>query len=413
MVQMNTYQPATAQALFKNVYADKIVDAKPKEAWLMNNIKFNQAEKQGGKYLQSVKLSGCQGVTYAAPYVVPNLNSPIPTTTRFAELEAYHFYLREQVSYDLIARSTAGSGNAQKAAFINGLGQFVEWMNESINMRAEAELLHGQSSTGWGVVSSVAGNVITITTATFADGLFVGMENMMLDVHDNTGNYVKTVKLTGADPENRAISVDNSAGILATHILRPQGNYGNSMLGITKMLGTSGTVFAIDNSVYSMWKGSSYNAAGSLTFPKLLKAVRSGFVKGVSGDLDVLVHPRTFDDLVVDFDTNRTDYADQVAKGKVIRGVEGEGLLYKYHNGVMKIRAHMLMKESEGLILTTKDFKRIGATDITFGLPGMPENFLFQLENTPACEMRCMFDFQVFTPRPSVNVLLTGIVNSV
>lgn len=408
MVQINTYASDSLNAIFKNVYADKIETLMPDIAITSKDIKFVESEKhQGGMYIQPVKLAFSHGATYAGPSTLPNLNAPITSTIRQAQVEAYQFYMREQVSYDVAARAASG-----KNAFVSSMGYVVETMMESTMQKLEAEHLYGQNN--WGTVASVAGNVITITTAEWGPGLWNGAEQMILDVHTSAGVFVKNVTVTSVDIDNRAIAVDNAAGVLATHVIRPKGEFGNGMAGIHTILNNTGTLFGLNATQYSMWRATQFSAGGAaLTFNKLLGAAANPSVKGMAKKVKTYVNVKTFRDLVNEFESARTDYADQVVRKKVERGVESEGLMFYYHTGVMEIVSHPMVKEGYAYGLSVGDWRKVGATDVTFKLPGQGDQFFQHMENTPAYELRCMSDYCLFTPRPAANFIVTNIVNTI
>ena len=58
--------------------------------------------------------------------------------------------------------------------------------------------------------------------------------------------------------------------------------------------------------------------------------------------------------------------------------------------------------------------RRVGASDITFeldGVPGAPPKFLRQLANKAGYEIRIAYDQALILPRPAGWTILTGITN--
>lgn len=406
MVQINTYATDSLNAIFKNTYADKIETLMPDIAMLAKDIKFLEAEKQqGGTYIQPVKLAFSHGATYAGPNTIPNLNAPITSTIRQAQVEAYQFYMREQISYDVAARATSG-----KNAFISSMGYVVETMMESTMQKLEAEHLYGQNN--WGTVNAVTGNVLTIDLAEWGPGLWNGAEGMILDDYTAAGAFVKNVTVISVNLDNHTITVDNAAGVTATDVLYPKGERGNGMAGVHTILSNTGTLFGLNATSYNLWKASSYNAAGTLTFNKLLKAASNPVVKGMAKKVKLYCNPNAFRDLVNEFESARQDYSNDVNRHRVERGTESEGLMFHYQTGMMQIISHPMVKEGYAYGLSIADWRKVGATDITFKLPGQGDQFFSHMENTPAYELRCMSDYALFTPRPAANFIVTGIVNT-
>lgn len=407
MVQINTYATDSLNAIFKNTYADKIETLMPDISLLAKDVKFVEAEKQqGGTYIQPVKLAFSHGATYAGPSTIPNLNAPITSTIRQAQVEGYQFYMREQVSYDVAARATSG-----KNAFISSMGYVVETMMESTMQRLEAEHLYGQNN--WGTVGTVTGNVLTISTAEWGPGLWNGAEGMILDDYTAAGVFVKNVTVVSVDMDARTITVDNAAGITATDVLYPKGEKGNGMAGVHTILSNTGTLFGLSATQYSLWRASSFSAGNAaLTFNKLLGAASNPVVKGMAKKVKCYVNPKAFRDLVNEFESARTDFSSDVRRHQVERGTESEGLMFYYQTGVMQIISHPMVKEGYAYGLSIADWRKVGATDVTFKLPGQGDQFFSHMENTPAYELRCMSDYALFTPRPAANFIITNIVNS-
>src|SRR5688500_2862549 len=193
-------------ANFKNVYAGTIENLIPEYHYCLRDIKFVPAEKhQGGMYIQPVQLSYAHGITYAASGTVPILNAAVTSTYRQAQVEGFQTIMREQISYDVAARAASN-----EYAFYDATEVIVRGMRLAHTHKLEAEMLYGQNN--WGVVSGVVGNVVTIVLGEWASGLWVGAENMVLDVIDAAGVFVKTVTVQSVDFDNNAITVNAGAG---------------------------------------------------------------------------------------------------------------------------------------------------------------------------------------------------------
>lgn len=412
MGTINQYGDNSLQGNFKQVYADEIARLMPDHVKLLKKLDFVAKDKQpGGYYNQPVQLSYCHGFTYAAPMSpTPQLNSSVTSVLRFAQVDGYQVYGREQLSYDALMRS-----ENKKGAFEDSKALVMKTLMLSMAHRMEAEILYGQNN--WGTVAAVAGNTVTVTTQEWASGLWIGAVGMPVSVYTAAGVFVKDMVVVTIDTENRAIVFDNAAGVVATHVLYPKGEFGNAMAGLHKILRNTGSLFGLDASVYDLWKTPNYDAgAAALTFNKLLKANALATAKGMSGDSDLYCNENTYRDLVNEFESARTDYADQVARQHVERGTKGEdenALIVHGTGGSMKIRPHSMVKEGYAYCIKTDDFLRVGATDITFKFPGIKEEgAVFSLENTPALEIRIMADFGIFTPRPAHAFCIYNITNT-
>ncbi len=407
----------TLNANFKNVYADTIENLIPEYNHCLRDIKFVPAEKQsGGMYIQPVQLSYAHGITYASSGTVPALNSAVTATYKQAQVEGFQTIMREQISYDVAARAASNQN-----AFFDATEVIVRGMRLAHTQKLEAEMLYGQNN--WGTVAAIAGNVITITTGEFAAGLWVGSEGMILDVHTAAGVFVKNVTIQSVDLDARTITVDVGAGVGVTDVLRPKGEFGNSMAGIHTILSNTGTLFNLNATNFGLWR--SVQVAGGavpLTFARLLGAAGRAVTKGMMGDAIVYCNPGAFKDLVNEIESARNfggDVDRQYSAKGTERGMISPFLKFHYHAGTMKVVSHPMVKEGYcyGLI-ADGSWKRIGATDVTFRIPGRPqEEFFLEMENTAGYELRSFSDFAVFCARPAANFIIgnTGsyIVNSV
>jgi hypothetical protein len=86
----------------------------------------------------------------------------------------------------------------------------------------------------------------------------------------------------------------------------------------------------------------------------------------------------------------------------------------KFHsqNGMIEIVPSIYVKEAYAYIISTREFMRVGSTDVTFNLPGSQDKFFRELENAAGYELRAYTDQALFSMSPGVNVLITNIVNS-
>lgn len=403
-------------ANFKNVYADTIENLIPEYNHTLRDIKFVPAEKQsGGMYIQPVQLSYAHGMTYAASGTVPSLNAAVTANYKQAQVEGFQTILREQISYDVAARAASN-----QHAFFDATEVIVRGMRIAHAQKLEAEMLYGQNN--WGIVSAVAGNVLTILTGEFAAGLYVGAEGMPIDIFTAAGVFVKSVTISSVDLDNRTVTVSAGAGINATDVILPKGASGNQMPGIHVILNNAATLFNINAGTFGLWNAVKVAGGGvPLTFNRLVAAAGRAVTKGMMGDAVVYVNPGAFRDLVNEIESARNfggDVDRQYSAKGTERGMISPFLKIHYHAGTMKIVSHPMVKEgyAYGLIMDSS-WRRIGATDVTFKISGRPtEQFFLELENTAGYELRSFSDFAVFCSRPAANFIIGNtssyIVNS-
>jgi hypothetical protein len=336
------------------------------------------------------------------------LNSPVAGQIRDAAVQGAQIVLRSVMSYKtLSAASSAGS-----RAFEQATKYIVANMIRSFGKRAEIEMLYGQS--GLGIVSSVdAGNVrITLSTASWAAGIWSGCKNMELEIRSSAGTLRGTTIIQSIDLDNRRLTLNAiPAGVVATDVLYFLGAYGNEMAGLDKIITNTGTLFDIDASQYELFKGNVYDAGSAdLSFAKIQSAISRAVEKGLDSDVKVKVNPKTWAKLLTEQAALRM-YDSSYKTSEAENGAQS--IKFFGQNGQVEIVPSIYVKEGEAFIVDDKDFLKVGSTDMTFNLPGAgPDQFLRQLENSAGVEMRLYSDFSLFCMAPGRQVKITGIVNS-
>jgi len=408
--------------LFKDVYADKLVTLIPENALLVKEIPFESRAKQlGNKYHQPVVVNMEHGVTYAAADAGAfALNAAISMKTQDATVQGAQMVLRSTMDYEAAARAASG-----KNAFYDSTGLQVENMMGSLTKRLELSMWYGASPTGLGLVDSHAAGTATTCTLTFAaagwaGGIWAGCENATLDifkVSDNTKvNTTASVIVTSYDSSARTMLITGVAADITAIVamagadtyVRFAGAVGNEMSGIDRILTASGSIFGIDNSVYNLWKGSTYAVGGALTFLALQNAMAIAVERGgLDEKVKVYINPKKWTTLLNDqaalrkYDSSyKTTSFEQGANSLKFYGQSGE----------MEIVAHPFIKEGEGFILPVKRIRRIGAQDIGFEIPGSKTGEIFtQLQSNAGFEYRLYSNQAIIAETPAKLVKLTGI----
>lgn len=391
--------------LFKEIYADQLENLIPDGVKLLNKIPFAKKEAAlGGFYHQPVTLGLEHGVTFAASGDDAfELSAPVAGQTKDATVRGTQAMLRSAIGLASVSRSMSS-----KAAFKQATAFLVGNMLRSITKKLEIQMLYGQ--VGYGVVGSVAGNVITIPTAEFAAGIWAGGEKMPLEIRNAAGNTSRgTCSVTVVDIALGKITVDTlPAGVVATDIIWHKTAYGNEFAGIHKILSNTGVLFGIDASQYSMFKGNVYDAgAAALSFAKIQDAVTLAVNKGLDEDVVVLVNPAAWSDLNTDQAALRmldSSYSSASSENG------SKELVFHSQNGKLEIMPSIYVKQGYAYVLCMGDMLRIGSTDVTFKRPGKGDDFFRELENHAGYEMRAYSDQSLFNFAPAKNVLISGIV---
>lgn len=411
----------TLDGLFKRIYGDKLENVIPEFTQLQVDIPFKRAKKLGLIFEQPVVIGLEQGVTYAATGSGAfTIRAPAAGRVKNAQVTGSQHVLRAQVDYESLF-----SGEGTPEAFENTMGVVVRNMLESVRRRLEIDFLYGQDNSGIGVVSSVASLVITITTASWAPGIWAGMENAAIEVFapasPPTTQRTGVAYITAVDLDARTITVDAVPTSTAANdviFFRDQRTTSawNVMIGLHKILTNTGVLFNIDAALFSLWKGN-VQSAGSLdlSFDVFLKGCAKTTAKGASGAMNVYVNPIGWANLMSDQAAlRRFDKAD----GSTTYEIGAEQIKFHNQTGTLTIKSHPCVKEGFCYAIMPSLFKRVGATDVTFdnsrmeGVAGPANQFFRPLADNAGVEVRCYSHQALFTDAPGKSFAVNNIVNS-
>jgi hypothetical protein len=420
--------------LAKKVYGD-LTDLLPQDQHLEKDIPFSEKQKVGEKYVEAVVLSAETGITLGGSGSDAfELNPAIAGSVKQAEVSPYISVLGSVVPWALISR-TAGGG---EKAFYDGTKHIFRNNLKSHGKFLEILRLYGQSSAKLGYVSYATAtyrgvsltngggaiNGVTFTAGVnttskhillapgqFASGIWVGMEGVKVKQINSSGTVVAEGKLVAVESDYGYIEVDFTpvaATSTTSHRLCFEGMEGdNEMVGVHKILSTSGTLFGINNSTYRLFRGNTASVGGLLTFTKLNTYIASLVnAGGLEGDVDFYVNPRSWGTLNSNESALR-DYDSSYKSSKAENGFED--IVYYTQTGKLTFKAHRLVKEGDAFGLHLPSWSRSGSAEISFKVPGLDKEIIFPLENQAAWAFRSYADQYVFCHEPAKNLLLTGI----
>lgn len=421
--------PTALTGLFYEVYGDDVIDLVPESAKILKKVPFAPSEKQeGNKYHQPVILSYEQGVTYAAADAGAfALNASVALQMADAQIQGSQLLLRSAISYDAAARAATN-----KKAFRRTTELVVENMLESITKRLELSYLYGQTELTLCATSandSTTQTTITCTLASWAAGMWAGMESASLDCYQTNGTTLvnsnaaltidiidltaRTIQVTGNSTDIAAVDsyiAGAGAGITKLRFYGAGGASPAEMAGIDKIVTNTGTLFNISSSTYALWAANSY-AVGSapLSFGKVLAGLVAANNKGLMEEVCLYCNPKTWVDMADDLAALRVQDSSYKTKNSEIGS---ESLTYYYMGGKITVEPHLFIKEGEAFALPMKRVKRLGAQDVSFKTPGRGEDIFTQLQDRAGYELRVYTDQCAFIERPAWCVKYTGIVNT-
>lgn len=406
--------PTTMEGDFKNLYKDSgLVNAIPSWMIIQDRFPFEEADTGLGQfYIFGVVLQKEQGFTYApssgASSGVQTMNAAVSGFIGQVQIEGFAIYLRSRLSYDAAAKAS----RAGKKAFAQAYGAVLKNMKESHQYRLELSLLYGRD--GLGIVSSIDTGVITLTSATWATGIWAtGMTGAILEAFTGTGASVSQhdadLTISGVNVANKTVTVTGtSSAVVATDVLYFKGarttTAYNECVGLFRILSTTtGTLFNIPTGTYELFRAQQYAVSGNLSLTAIMQGAAQGIPFGLSKAI-LLCAPTKFAQLASDEAALRR-YVQDSPNAK--RGVKG--IVFTLGSVDVEILPHPMLKEGHAMMLADDSIHRVGATDVTFALPGSGEPMQVHVTDSTAIELRSMSDQGIFSETPAQCVLLTGI----
>ena len=405
---------STLNGLFKTVYADTLIDAVPDYAILQKRVAFNNDDKLGAYYAQPINLSQECGFTYNGEAGgVALLSDAVAGQMKEAQVKGSELILRGQLTYKAMAQAASGG----KAAFKKATAWKVVDMNNSMRKRLEIAMLYGQIGVAT-VLSTAAADVVSLTPASWAGGIWAGAENCYVDVFTAAvaANRLLNAKVSVVNSDNQTLTIAGAtAGSVAvTDVIFFKGAVlaagvtptFNEMAGLQKIITNTGTLFNIDASLFSLWKGTSDTSFGQPSFARFQTSIAKAVNKGLMEKVLLLVSPKCFGVLNSDQAALRM-YDGSYKESGANQGFES----LKFHctNGPCEIVSHPMVKDGDAFILPEESLTRIGSLDLSFGLPGTEDQFVQFINGKNVYEVQCMADQAIFVERPAHAVYISGI----
>lgn len=414
----NTF--ATLNGMFKTVYADGLLNLIPEFAIVQKLVDFVPADKETGNYYsQPVVLASEAGFTYLGQSgATGTLTAAVAGVSKEAQVFGSELNLRAQLSYAALTRAAS----AGQRAFERVSKFKVQDMNAAMRKRLEIACLYGQASNGLGTVASATydGTTYTnvvITDATWAGGIWAGLENAPLDFWTGTtkesnspfqiakvNSQTKTLSFLG----NLASATNIQAGDnIFFYGARTGAAAWNEMAGLQQILNVSGPIFNIDNTQYSLWQGNVVTAVGNISLAKIQNAVSTAVNKGLMETLAVLVSPKAWAVL----NTNEAALRMYPKAGDSFEN-GAEKLVFHSQNGKLEVYSHPFVKDGDVFMFPPDAAMRIGSMDLTFGRPGVDSaeaTYFTTVPNTNALELQAMCDQAIFLEKPAHGIFMTGL----
>lgn len=405
-----TNTPVTLAGDFKNLYEKSgLVEAIPLWALAQERFKFSAAEATGEYYVFGVVLQRENGFSYApssGANTLVTMNAAIAGYVGQAKVEGFAIYLRSRLDYAAAAKASAKG----KKAFAQAYGAVLKNMKESHQFRLECSLLYGRD--GLGIVESNTSGALLITAATWASGTWAGLKDAILEAFTGVGATVSQhntdLTVSAVDISARTVTVTGtSSAVVANDVLYFKGarttTAWNECAGLYRILTNAGSLFNIDAAAYQLWQANTYPVNGNLSLTAIMQAASIGMVFGLEKGL-LFCSPNKFAQLASDEAALRRYIQDQ---RETKRGVKG--ISFMLGSVDVEILPHPLVRDGSAMLLNESSIQRIGATDITFAMPGSGQVLEVQVTDTTALEMRSMSDQGIFSDMPATCVLMSAL----
>lgn len=411
----------TAEGLAKPIFGT-VKDVRPdKGRHMLEDAKFAGNMKLGEQFQEPVWLTDEGGFTYDSGAGTDfTINDGEAAESQKATLDGAEMVLRSTVAY----KNFSAHVNGPKASFESFYKRLALNMRKSFSKRLEISALHGGSPLGIQSTETGSGTdrVYTLTTASWAPGIWGGCKNHRIDFYDGSTllNDVQDVVIVSADFTNRTITVTGEATDLtaidgATNpTIYWKGAKGAEMTGMMQLaqLGSGDSYLGIDVDDYpDFWQPTTVAVGGNLTWAKIEQGMGQIADRGCEGNVRLQVSHATWSNL------NGTQLAglraidSSFSANKTSLGTKQ--IEYISACGTVTVTPSRFMKQGEAVAYLTEgtDLKRVGSTDITFTLPDMGGKFFRHVTDKAAVEVRAYSDQALYTTDLKNICYYSGITN--
>ena len=401
----------------------------PEENTICDDIKFRTADKTGDKYRVPIRMADEQGFTYNDAHDAFTLLAPQDGDVVYAELEGAEILGRAQISYGNMSKLSE-TNSETKSAYKQAVGDTIASLMSTAERRRELSIMYGPGSTGvadLGVVKTVVSGtgtalVVDLTRATWSGGLWPLFKNASFDLYKGATKYTNNAPLvlTGVNQQTCRLTFSGNATDVAAifagappagqdAVLTFRGSRTESCIGIQAILENVAQLFGVNAATYPQWKAVTFPVGGALTFDKVAEGLAAAQENGCDNGGKLYLGARAWTDLMTDEAALRRHLGDKAAD-KVKTGYGRGSLEFDTVAGPVELVVHKFMKQGQAWFITPEHADRIGSRDVSFKLPGDPNEWFFsESATTAASEIRCYGDQAILITRPNLCVNFTSI----
>lgn len=405
------------QGLFKRRYA-AYVNPLPSDNTLADAMGFvPQDVRPGEDYRFPIQTGVEHGVSHNSDNTAFSVASVVDSTVSVASLEGTTILVAGNLPYDVIAKAMNGD-----AAYFKAMDYKVKALMQGGELYRELSLAYGGGG-GAAVAAEIAvvsasisgadlnaTQIVSITRATWSAGIWNTMLNARVDILQSDGDTVRAaeVTVTAVTTSNNRITLSKSgsgATVATNDKIIMRGSEDKSCYGVKGILQNTGTLFGISAATNPFWQALSFSAgSATLTIAKIQNMgallSRNGLTKG--GDL--FVPPEAFADLVTELQDH-----DRYNNQTDAKQTGFYTLLVKSACGPITVHCYKWQQQGFAWFLGKGVGKRVGATDLTFSLPGTNKWFYVELESSAGCQIRVYSNQAPILTIPYHCAIITGI----
>lgn len=399
-------------------------------------------DRSGAQYVYPVQAAISHGQTADKSGTAFTINPARPGVELQAILDGTDLMVRETFPYSAMLKARNGvslDGNA--AAYWDPMDKVMMTTMRSMEHYNELMLMFG-CGTGTtilsdiGVIATTPGPVVSgtgpnfgsathpivlLTAASWAAGIWNNMggggqltSGALVDIYQSNGTTAREVDVIVegiADPSKCQVQMFKSGSAVAVTAgdrIVPKGWLANSSAGVEGILRNTGVFANISAALNPFWRVRTVNlGATAITASKFINYCSKLMPNGGNGSLTAFTGPGLFADLVGDTIGN-TRWNNSMGDNKV--KMQGSDVLqFMTATGVVTLKKHEYMKQSDIWILMDEEAIRVGASDITFRGANGNEGFFLELTNNAGSEIRAISQQAALLTCPYHNLFLTNI----
>ena len=423
--------------MFKVKYAEKLERLYPQNIKFFSKLPFSARAHTGKSFQFPIVTSYEHGITYAANNAGAfDLNRAVPAEKALVSVDGTNIANRTYIGFEDAAKAVKGD-----KAFVNTIGYLTENLHESTSKRLEIMSFYGKDELGRvrgkntgsataviiklantaSATSAVASNPDAQFASDWASGIWAGMVGANIQLYANGGTTLRiAAKITKVDIGLKELTLGRQDGDTSTTInsvvANPteagstgdyivfQGALGKEFAGLASIAKERSSLFGVSNANIALFQGNVVSSTAKLSLGIISSALIEAIGKGLDEDLDVFVGPEGWEIINSDLAAKRRFEGASVPK--VVDGFKM--ISYHYQGGMLNLISHTVVKDQDVFCLPMKRWEKVGASELTFNVPGIGEKFFLPLSSNMGYELRCWAHCAIFTKRPGYLTHLKG-----